>query len=40
MLSNPIQVLVYPAQANQHIYPKLILAIGLHWLAGRNLIDI
>ena len=25
---------------NQHIYPKLIHAIGLHWLAGGNLMDI
>ena len=26
--------------SNQHIYPELILAIGLRWLAGGNLIDI
>ena len=28
------------SSTNQHIYPKFDLAIGLHWLAGRNLIDI
>ena len=26
--------------SNKHIYPELILAIGLRWLAGGNLIDI
>ena len=26
--------------SNKHIYPELILAIGLRWLAGWNLIDI
>jgi hypothetical protein len=25
---------------NQHISPELILAVGLRWLAGGNLIDI
>ena len=41
ILSSQMQVLACSSYiSNQHIYPELILAIKLRWLAGGNLIDI